>query len=368
MLIHGRNGAFALVVAALALFLTPALASAHHDLVIYKAEQHVDLESDEKEVSVSCNAGDYALDGMWRIDHADQDDYVPALDLITSAVDVLKATPTSDSTYSFKFVKNAIGRAQVKVFVTCLGQKTQGGSHQHAFATAFVDDAGAALPANTYDSANTNVTGHPTDYVKNQATATCPTGTILVSPGFEAHTLSGAFGGDSVAGMMRLYESNTTTSPRDWSWRWENSALPDATYTFTVTTKFRCLKIKVPPTGFDKHKLVAKWKNAVSFEPKKKKVSEGQYHCGSHYKAIVAGFTIHDGAEVAGTDSNYFKDGTGLKPVSMSWGPPAHEWNNIFFLGMDPRPKTRAYRFANRSSTTTWPVTLRATCINDRTT
>jgi hypothetical protein len=35
---------------------------------------------------------------------------------------------------------------------------------------------------------------------------------------------------------------------------------------------------------------------------------------------------------------------------------------------MDPRPKQRAYRFANRSTTKTYNVILTALCLNYRTT
>lgn len=368
MLIHGRNGAFAvLAVTAMALF-APGVASAHHDLVIYKAEAHVDLESDEKTVSVSCDAGDHALDGMWRIDHADQDDYIDDLDNIIGAVDVLKATPTSDSTYSFAFVKNAIGRAQVKIFVTCLKSKTQGGSHQHTFITGGAPNVGSFFRSDGVTpgfetSAPATVTGTGGLVKSSFSAAACPANFLLVSPGFESSNYRDAAAvlTDPSPGMMRIYESNHVTNPRNWTWKFENSALP-LNYTTDVVVKWRCLKIKLPVDGFDKHKLVPKFKSPVFFNPKKHKVSEGQYHCGSHYKAIVAGFQIPE--DLVNDQSNYNTDGTGLK----FWVPPAFAFNNIFYMGMDPRPKTRAYRFANRSTTTTWPVKLTALCLNYRTT
>lgn len=365
---HGRHGAFATAVVMALALLIPSLASAHHDLVIYKAEAHVDLESDEKTVSVSCDPGDHALDGMWRIDHADQDDYVPYLELITSAVDVLKATPTSDSTYSFSFVKNAIGRAQVKIFVTCLKGQTQGGSHQHSFVTG-------AQPNGSFFNTNATTPGFQTQttpvvggagLLKTTIStpAPCPSRYVLVSPGFEALNLQDTLPApaDPLMGMMRIFESNSLVNPRNWTWKFENSALP-AGYTMDIETKWRCLKLKVPQNGFDKHKLITKFKNPVTFKPKKNKVSEGQYNCGSHYKAIVAGFRIpeNDG----GVDvSNYTKTGDGFVTTPL----PDTAFNHVYYLGMDPRPKQRAYRFANRHTANTFDVILTALCINYRTT
>jgi hypothetical protein len=304
---------------------------------------------------------------MWRIDHADQDDYVDDLLLVTSAVDVLQATPISDSTYSFVFEKNAIGRVQLKIFVTCLADKTQGGSHQHRFQTiagpqgSFFQSDGVT-PG--FDSQTTPVTGDSSLTVADvdSVSATpCPTGFVLVSPGFEANNFNGSFAGDTIAGMMRLFESDSTASPRDWTWKFENSALPDNTYGMDIVTTWRCLKIKVPQNGFDKHKLVPKWKSPKTFNPSKNNVSEGQYNCGDAYKAIVAGFRI---PQNAGDKPSYRKDGEGIFATPQS----AFAFNNVWYLGMDPRPKQRAYRFANWSLTNTYPVILTALCLNYRTT
>jgi hypothetical protein len=345
----------------------PSTALAGHDLVIYKQEAHVDLSADELVTSVSCNPGDHVLDGMWRIDHADQDDYVPGLELISGAVDVISAYPSSDSTYTFSFVKNAIGRAQVKIFVTCLAAKTSGDAHQHTL-NAFVKSDGTTPALASYDSTTQTVTGVG-GFLKTTANATaCPAGTRLVSPGFQSTNITdGTNPTDPSAGMMRLYKSSSSNG-NDWQWKWENSALPTG-YKVDVTAYWRCLKIKVPQSGFDKHKLIFKFKNPKTFNPGKNKVSEGQYNCGDHYKAIVAGFTIgdDDGGTVgpAAVDvASFASDGSGL----FSTPPSGSAFNNVFYLGMDPRPKTRAFRFSNRSTTRTYDVILRALCLNYRTT
>ena len=90
---HGRTrlliGVLSLAFAAL-----PASAMAAHDLGIYKVEKHVDLDSDETIVDLSCYANDFALDGMWRIDHADQDEDDTHISFLGRAVDVEWAYPT----------------------------------------------------------------------------------------------------------------------------------------------------------------------------------------------------------------------------------------------------------------------------------
>ena len=372
MLNPRRNGALAGLVTALALF-APSTALASHDLNFYKAEAHMDLNADEATASVSCNPGDHALDGMWRVDHADQDDYVSPLDLISDAVDVISAGPTSDSTYSFIFEKNAIGRAQVKMWVTCLANKTIGGGHNHTLSGGFVKSDGTtpALTTANYESSTTLITGTGGLVKTPIATggASCPSGTMLVSPGYIVDPTSikddTATTTDASPGMMRLYKSISSNS-RDWEWRFENSALPTG-WKVTVTTYWRCLRIKLPTNGFDKHKYVPKFKSSQApynsfspFHPNPSAVSEARVNCGDAYKGIVGGFEISDAGGVATAAS----DGTGLiSPPSN-----ASMFNNVFYLGMDPRIKQRAFRFVNRGSNAAYNVQLALLCVNYRTT
>ncbi len=80
----GRNGVAGILVV-LAALLVPATAFAGVDLKIYKQEAQVDLSADEATFSVNCQPGDHALDGMWRIDHVDQDLYIADLDNLRTA-------------------------------------------------------------------------------------------------------------------------------------------------------------------------------------------------------------------------------------------------------------------------------------------
>ncbi|HZP15727.1 MAG TPA: hypothetical protein VFA96_07885 [Nocardioides sp.] len=368
MLHPRRNGALvALVVSALAL-LVPSSALASHDLQIYKAEAHFDLSADEASTSVSCLPGDHAIDGMWRIDHADQDDYVQPLDLIAGAVDVIAAYPSSDSTYSFTFEKNAIGRAQVKVWVTCLADATQGGSHTHHFASAIKSAAGTV---GVFSTGSTVVNG--TDATLTRTTiptsgltdGNCPSNTLLITPGFQVDPSADITGGEAVPGMMRLYSSHGSNAKTTWQWKFENSALPTGT-SVTIHFFYRCLNIKVPTGGFDKHKLVTKNRSST-FNPDPNAVSEGRLNCGDAYKAILAGFDIPENTGPGADKPTSDYQGTGLFPASSLSG--FHSaFNDVYYLGMDPRIKQRAYTFGNRGGTATWPIALTALCINYRTT
>jgi hypothetical protein len=338
-----RHGALGAGAALLALVALPSSAFAGHDLKIYKAEAQVDLASDENAFTVKCDPGDHALDGMWRIDHADQDDYIGPNELIRTAVDVVQAAPTADGAYSFTFEKNAIGRAQVKIFVTCLGDKTVGGGHTHSFPAP-----PAANPVFTsFSTTTTPVTGTGATLPVSVTSSACGPGTFLVSPGF-AFSPSGWTDGtnptDPTGQAGRLYESNyTSTANSTWRWGFDFSSLPSG-YTASVTTTWRCLKLKVNPGSHDKHKLVVKQRSATrTVGPNG--VKEVRLDCGSHEKAIVAGFTI----DSSSTDPN-------------------SAFANLWYLGMDPRIKQRAYRFLNRHPSTAFGVLLKAACLNYRTT
>jgi hypothetical protein len=362
---HGRKGGWIVGLTLGLCLLAPGSALAEHDLKIYKAEKQVDITADERALTVSCESGDHAIDGMWRVDHADFDDYKPDLDNIRTAVDVLQASLTSDDTYTFRFTKNAIGRVQMKIFVTCIGDKTVGGAHDHFLATQFVNHSGAAALNSGYSTNSATATGvsntGATPVISTITTATnsrnCPVNTILVSPGFDMPATGILDASPAVTdpseGMGRLFRSSHTSTSganagRDWTWSFDNGALPTG-YKATINTTWRCLKLKVDPApSGEKHKLVRKFKTSV-FNPSPNGTSEGRLDCGDHYKAIVGGFAISGPAGVVYTTTD--------------------EFDNVWYLGMDPRIKQRAYKFLNKhASTSTFTVDLSLTCLNYRTT
>lgn len=353
-MVQGRARAFsvAATLAGLLLIGLPSTSFAAHDLRIAKAEQHFTMDSDDLAVDISCPAGYRVVDGMWRIDHADQDDDLGYYENYVPSVDVLEAYSDTPSSYHFYFVKNAIGRVQGKVFLTCIGAKTEN-DETHTMALTFLDGgpggagpvarAGTPIPAGStgLQSSNTAASG-------NQ----CPAKYILIAPGFKTTP------GSELQGVGRIVKSNlanTTTASdnRDWEWRFALGPAPGG----KIDTSFRCLKIRVdqlasgsaPPTH--RHKLIKKTRNSTPALAASS-INNPQIHCGDAYKAVVAGFTIPDG----------FVDGTLSDWSTNLW--------QVWYLGMDPRPKTRAYRFYNKGGSIPAGsgVTLAATCLNYRTT
>src|SRR5688500_5555179 len=67
-----------------------ALAGKSHHLSPYKVEEHVELEGEDGEYTLSCKNDDVAIDGMWRVDNVDQDnDWIdpdPALEAFWAPV------------------------------------------------------------------------------------------------------------------------------------------------------------------------------------------------------------------------------------------------------------------------------------------
>ncbi len=100
---HGRNAALLASLCAIFALSLGSTALAAHDVKIYKNEKHVDITSDYKTADVKCDGTDLAVDGMWRLDHIDQDEDAPlATDLPKSSTSSRRtrragATTTSGS-------------------------------------------------------------------------------------------------------------------------------------------------------------------------------------------------------------------------------------------------------------------------------
>ncbi len=65
---------------------------------------------------------------MWRVDSADSDDYLSDADNLIHAVDVVEAYASDSRSYTFRFEKNAIGKVQMKIWVTCPPGRRPGAS------------------------------------------------------------------------------------------------------------------------------------------------------------------------------------------------------------------------------------------------
>jgi hypothetical protein len=322
-----------------------AFAGASHHISVYKVEQHVDLEGEDADYELSCDSTDIAIDGMWRIDNIDQDNdwqdpdatlasywdgigTGPGLTILKSVRPMSSYADAADvSKYHFQFTPLGGADVQLKLWLTCLPNPLAGAGHSHNWQFS--------IDSSTQHTSATATTAAP---AANAAvtTATCPARTILVQPGYQ--TLS--------TDHHLVYSRPETVGPswnaRSWGWTVYSSTAGAATLTW------RCLDVKSSPPlsgGSHTHKLVFNKKETqtVGGLPGQS-VTERQQSCGEHYKAMLGGWDITEGY-------------VGAAPAHMA----------TYFLGMDPRIKTRAFKFVNLD-TSAKDVTVATVCFKDRTT
>jgi len=299
--------------------LMPAAASAAptHFVKVYKVEKQVDLNGGQyAHEHVYCSPGDYAVDGMWRVDNVDQAN--PQIGVFGDMRDVSVTRSYSDlqqggdgSKWHFEMTNHADGRAQLKIFATCLGSKTVENSHQHAIKIT-PKKTTAWFPGGDFSSPALN----------------CQPGKeIAVGPGFK--TLTG--------GPLWL-KSSYPGNPLSSSWRWNFSVAAPS----SVEVSVLCLSLKTGPTWGHTHNLGAYlkpgWWPLGAQILKKNKVQEKQVICHDGARAIVGAFGIAPGYH-----------------------------GKIHFLGMDPRPKSRAFKFWNTDPAFDLPIYLSAICLKNRT-
>lgn len=319
MTAHRRSRTF-LVGAAVAALLAPlaivlglttsasaAVGPRPHEVYMYKVEKQVDLSGEWPDNYLHdhlyCNPGDIALDGMWRVDHVDQVN-PDADNFYGDERDVVVYASYGDdidrSKWHFRMENYADGNAQVKLFLTCIrGTVEQAFGHTHdVLITNRIDFSHGSMPAG------------PQEWDHNNP---CPVGYWAVAPGFNAPNDD----------YVKIFRSYPTSSFRGWHWAF----LVDHAHT-DINVYVRCLNEKVRTYGshpsWHSHKLQIDWvpnfgghpfNLSVSHDKSEKQLSCDTYNPKYHdYKAMVGGFYIDD---------------------------PHHVW----FLGMDPRPKTRAYSF-----------------------
>ncbi|HEU4655947.1 MAG TPA: hypothetical protein VFR97_00395 [Capillimicrobium sp.] len=322
MTFHGRIALLAL--GALALVL-PASASAEtatkHHLEMYKAEQHITLpEYDTNTYTLACPGNDLAADGMWRIDEVGpynaqlaDDDEAPWT--VATGVSVIAAYPSASDTYTFTFRNNTSSNAQLKIFVTCLGDKTAADTHSH-------DMVASPIATQGYNYAvEDEYTTAPNDPVH------CASGQFFISPGFKVNS-----------GEAYLFASKPETNLYEWTYGFYVSK--PAT---SLNVYGRCLENFTDyVNGFPKnhrHKIYGYLKTTAQHFDKGNGVWEHQIECGEHQKGLVGGFDVFD--------------------PSFTWN--SHSW---YWLGMDPRIKTRAFRTMGTGS---GGGSYYLVCFNDRT-
>ncbi|GAB3198589.1 hypothetical protein GCM10027062_13110 [Nocardioides hungaricus] len=295
------------VVAAMA---SPASAAQmkQHEVYMYKVEKQVDLEGEFPDQnlreSVSCNPGDIALDGMWRVDNVDQanppETYGDERDVYFSAS---YGDQFDKAKWNFRATNFADGRAQIKLFATCIrGNVEQAFVHSHGVEVSDRYTVGSGSYAT------------PNDYSLPSSTS-CPAGTYAVAPGFNVTS-------QDYGKKVRIFRSWPTPNYRGWQWAF---VVEDPV---NIDVYFRCLSTKVLPAGSGphSHQLFTEWRpygyagrldNLSVVRTQERRLncddgSDGRYY--QNYKLMVGAFWINDP-------------------------------RNVWYLGMDPRPKQRAFRY-----------------------
>jgi hypothetical protein len=335
--------ALAAPIAAVAVLAGPVEAAGNvgprkHEVTMYKVEQQLDLsgefpDSDAHE-HLYCDNGDIALDGMWRVEHVDQfdpsdeDPDDPEGGFYHDERDVVVYASYPDSSdnreWHFRLENFSQGNAQVKLFITCIKGRTEAtANHGHDIniSPVYTDTSHHSLGAGAQDL---------------EFDGTCDPGYYAVAPGFNFVNNE----------YNEPFRSWPIASGRSWHWAFKvTDPHPE------LNVYLRCLRKKVDsefgPGASKKHthKVPMVYRPnlagfATDVSPAHRSV-ERRFDCDqgagnySSYKAMVGAFWIDD---------------------------PHHVW----FLGMDPRPKQRAYRFwYDGSSSNT--VYLGALCIRART-
>ncbi|WP_085872293.1 MULTISPECIES: hypothetical protein [unclassified Nocardioides] len=329
-----------------------AATSHKHQVYIYKMEKDLRLAGVGPDAigvtgpqSLSCNSGDTVIDGMWMVKHVDQFNPPPS----DPDDDGFPTTTTLGGTYNderdvyvkasypdlsvgngnrwlYDFANRAYGDAQLKLYVTCIRGFTEStNSHQHPInvTNSFTGTPGTGPQGWTGRT-----------YWDSAGVWDCAANEYFVAPGFNL----------APAGAVdhRLVASVPTNNGA--SWRWEFAANSLASVAFYG----KCISNRVGIAGGHKHGLAMKH------------LPSSNFNLGHQY-----GIDMGDPSNVQFTCDEDVPSYHGYK-AGVGWFYMADFWEYNWFLGMEPRPKTRVYRFFHD-----WPVDgqvkVGALCINSRT-
>lgn len=298
------------------------LVAQRHGLDMYKVEQFVDLqENDEIDgLQLKCAHGDYAVDGMWRVDQVNFnfqiDDPGPWGDWNRyNGVDVTESRSVAKDTWSYTFLNNTAEKAQAHVWITCLGRQTQSAEHDaHKHAITLSD---------RYD--HTDLIGAGEVAEVDAGAHKCDNGEIVVAPGFIVPD-----------GVIKLYRSWPSANLRKWRIGFYTTGDPN------VTTSIRCLKVKTEKTSGHRHTLQVRFR-ASSISVKRHFVDQLKVDCGQTEKGLVGAFDIlgdHD------WDAGY-------------------EDHMLWYIGQEPQIKSRVFHVWNHDDSE-WDGDFGLVCFDDR--
>jgi hypothetical protein len=244
---------------------------------------------------------------MWRVDNVEQanppETFGDERNVYFSASygDDVDATE-----WHFRATNYADGTAQIKLFATCIKSQTDN-QHLHTHAIRL---------SNRYSYTVNAIPGSPAGLTYHvDHSQVCTADEYAVTPGFN-------FVADPEPReqKVRLYRSWPSANFRSWQWDFViQETGVDATF------YLRCLRTTVGTSAGHSHQLPMTWRpdwNGTVRNLTFLKTQEVRLNCDdglngsdfSMYKAMVGAFWIND---------------------------PFHVW----FLGMDPRPKQRSYKF-----------------------
>lgn len=321
-----------------------------HEVYLYKVEKDLRLAGvgpdgfgDSPSTSLSCSPGDTVIDGMWVVKHVDQY-HPPAPDpdddpdfpsdstlggVYNDERDVYVKASYPDfgdaRQWFFDFKNRAYGDAQVKLFATCIrGYTEYANSHRHSIN---VRNLFAQAPS-------TGWYGGSRSGWDSFGSYSCNSDEYFVAPGFNL----------SPAGAVdhRLVASYPTNNGRSWAWEFGASSLaPVAFYG-------KCIERRTGVGNAHRHSIAMKH------------MPSSNHSFGHQY-----GIHMGDPEEVQYSCDQDEPSFSGYK-AGVGWFYMADWWEYNWFLGMEPRPKTRVFHFWHHHSSQ-GQVYVGALCINSRT-
>ena len=235
-----------------------------HLLPVEKVEQQVDLDPGQVKtgLTLSCpQAGEIMTDATVRVDAVDQGTGTLA------SVETREARSIAPGTYRFTVANNAAGRAQAKLFGTCIPSVTQPeAGHTHRVLIGDPVTVTQMLTPGRHD-----------------VTVPCGPGTVAVSPGISVSGGEARFVGSEPDGNGRRFTVDATV---------------DAT---TVELSVRCMSIRLDTADGHTHDLALTEVHRTVTVPANSTVSESVI-CGDLEKGIVASYDLDPGLYLAGHD------------------------------------------------------------------
>ena len=323
-----------------------------HELSIYKAEKYVKLDGTfgADTPSVSCPSGDIALDGMWEFrsvdkapiggDPDDDPDYSDTYFNDARDLYVKASYPDefNQSTWNFKFENRGYGDIQLSIYVVCISRWTQAtNNHNHQIGVRNLFHTTQPTVANTHGWANRTVWDS-----SSVGGGSCLDGEYFVAPGFDVSNS----GSDH-----RLVASYATNAGKSWGWEF------GANNFYSVEFYGKCIDRRVLENAGHRHSI------AMQQMPRGPGGVWGHTSQYGHQDWVASGGDWRDFTYTCDQDNPSYH---GYKAaVGMFWM--GHNWEHNWFLGMEPRPKTRAFRFFTVDGWGSSEVKYGALCINTRT-